>query len=251
MSGNYQGRRGPNVAHYLQDLNTIPTEEPVIDNFNPDDLALFTNGSQFFDFAGAEQGDSIDPSLKDEGLDLFSGLDNFENGFDFNFETGQSLQPTVPQSAVATTTSTSSASYNATSSSPTASLASPASSSRPSKRKASTANLDLSPKAVNMEEASRLAAEEDKRRRNTAASARFRVKKKQREQALEKTAKEMTARVTSLEEKVSQLEMENQLLKNLIVEKNKKKDDAGSESPSITQKNTDGVGTLGLVKSEN
>lgn len=228
MSGNYQGRRGPNVAHYLQDLNTIPTEEPVVDNFNPDDLALFTNGSQFFDFAGAEQGDSIDPSLKDEGLDLFSGLDNFENGFDFNFETGQSLQPIVPQSAAATTTSTSSASYNATSSSPTASLASPASSSRPSKP-----------------------AEEDKRRRNTAASARFRVKKKQREQALEKTAKEMTARVTSLEEKVSQLEMENQLLKNLIVEKNKKKDDAGSESPSIAQKNTDGVGTLGLVKSEN
>ncbi len=73
MSGNYQGRRGPNVAHYLQDLNTIPTEEPIVDNFNPDDLALFTNGSQFFDFAGAEQGDSIDPSLKDEGLDLFSG----------------------------------------------------------------------------------------------------------------------------------------------------------------------------------
>jgi hypothetical protein len=176
------------------------------------------------------------------------GLDNFDNSFDFNFETGQSLQPVAPQSAVATTTSTS-ASYNAAGSSPTASSASPAPSSRPSKRKASTANLDLSPKAVNMEEASRLAAEEDKRRRNTAASARFRVKKKQREQALEKTAKEMTARVTSLEEKVSQLEMENQLLKNLIVEKNKKKDE-GSESPSIVQKNTDGVGTLGQVKSE-
>lgn len=70
-----------------------------------------------------------------------------------------------------------------------------------------------------LEEASRLAAEEDKRRRNTAASARFRVKKKQREQALEKTAKDMTDRVTFLENRVSTLEMENKLLKDLITEK--------------------------------
>lgn len=71
-----------------------------------------------------------------------------------------------------------------------------------------------------MEEQSRASAEEDKRRRNTAASARFRIKKKQREQALEKSAKEMTEKVTSLESKVSQLETENKWLKNLLVDKN-------------------------------
>ena len=68
-----------------------------------------------------------------------------------------------------------------------------------------------------------MAAEEDKRRRNTAASARFRVKKKQREQALEKQAKEMTDKVSALESKVQQLEMENKWLKGLITDKNEGK----------------------------
>jgi signal recognition particle GTPase len=79
---------------------------------------------------------------------------------------------------------------------------------------------DASSPSQNLEDASRQSAEEDKRRRNTAASARFRHKKKQREQALEKNAKEMSEKVSSLESKVSQLETENKWLKNLLVEKN-------------------------------
>jgi hypothetical protein len=79
--------------------------------------------------------------------------------------------------------------------------------------------------SVNLEEASRHAAEEDKRRRNTAASARFRIKKKQREQALEKSAKEMSEKVSVLESKVSQLETENKWLKNLLVDKNEGNDE--------------------------
>jgi hypothetical protein len=70
------------------------------------------------------------------------------------------------------------------------------------------------------EPAARVAAEEDKRRRNTAASARFRIKKKQREQALERTVKEATEKNAALEARLSQLELENQWLKNLITEKN-------------------------------
>ncbi|KAL8949029.1 MAG: hypothetical protein Q9183_007638, partial [Haloplaca sp. 2 TL-2023] len=69
------------------------------------------------------------------------------------------------------------------------------------------------------DESSRLAAEEDKRRRNTAASARFRIKKKEREQALEKTAKELHDKTSSLEAKIGALQMENEWLKNLITEK--------------------------------
>lgn len=76
------------------------------------------------------------------------------------------------------------------------------------------------PGARSVEEDSRMVAEEDKRRRNTAASARFRVKKKLREQTLEKTVKDTTTRNTALEARVSQLELENQWLKNLITEKN-------------------------------
>ncbi len=68
--------------------------------------------------------------------------------------------------------------------------------------------------------AARIAAEEDKRRRNTAASARFRVKKKQREQALEHTAKELENKTSQLEQRISQLETENEWLRGLVVEKN-------------------------------
>lgn len=70
------------------------------------------------------------------------------------------------------------------------------------------------------EEAARNIAEEDKRRRNTAASARFRVKKKMREQALEKTLKETNDKNDALEARVSQLELENHWLRGLIMEKN-------------------------------
>ncbi|CAG8443891.1 7489_t:CDS:1 [Diversispora eburnea] len=65
-------------------------------------------------------------------------------------------------------------------------------------------------------------AEEDKRRRNTAASARFRVKKKLREQELEKQSREMTEKAMALENKVRELEREIKWLKSLVVEKDER-----------------------------
>ena len=106
---------------------------------------------------------------------------------------------------------------------------------------------------LSVEEASRLAAEEDKRRRNTAASARFRIKKKQREQALEKTAKEMTDKVSTLEARINQLEMENKWLKSLITEKNDnnegmadlyRKFTKGHGDARSTSERKNGVGTV-------
>ncbi|KAL1916849.1 uncharacterized protein VTP21DRAFT_5553 [Calcarisporiella thermophila] len=70
--------------------------------------------------------------------------------------------------------------------------------------------------------AARLAAEEDKRRRNTAASARFRIKKKLREQALERTAREMTEKAERLEARVQELEREIGWLRALVTEKDPK-----------------------------
>lgn len=61
------------------------------------------------------------------------------------------------------------------------------------------------------------AAAEDKRRRNTAASARFRLKKKEREAALEGKAKELEARVSELERECEGLRRENGWLKGLVV----------------------------------
>jgi len=60
-------------------------------------------------------------------------------------------------------------------------------------------------------------ATEDKRRRNTAASARFRLKKKEREAALEKKAKELEVKVSELEKECEGLRRENGWLKGLVV----------------------------------
>jgi hypothetical protein len=62
-----------------------------------------------------------------------------------------------------------------------------------------------------------LSAAEDKRRRNTAASARFRLKKKEREAALERRAKELDERVVELERECEGLRRENGWLKGLVV----------------------------------
>jgi len=62
-----------------------------------------------------------------------------------------------------------------------------------------------------------LNAAEDKRRRNTAASARFRLKKKERETALEQKAKELEVRVGELEKECEGLRRENGWLKGLVV----------------------------------
>lgn len=91
-----------------------------------------------------------------------------------------------------------------------------------------------------------MAAEEDKRRRNTAASARFRVKKKQREQALEKSAKEMNDKVSALEGRINQLETENKWLKNLIMEKNDGNEDVAKLWKEFSAKQQGGDGGKNL-----
>ncbi|RFU31525.1 hypothetical protein B7463_g4845, partial [Scytalidium lignicola] len=68
-----------------------------------------------------------------------------------------------------------------------------------------------------------------KRLRNTAASARFRAKKKKREESLERAAKEKRERLAVLEDRIHQLETENQWLKDLILEKHDKIKGKGKE----------------------
>ncbi|CEP11125.1 hypothetical protein [Parasitella parasitica] len=61
--------------------------------------------------------------------------------------------------------------------------------------------------------------DEDKRRRNTAASARFRVKKKIREQAMEQSVREMTEKSDKLQDRVNNLEAEIKYLRTLLLDK--------------------------------
>ncbi|KAH3676145.1 hypothetical protein WICMUC_002167 [Wickerhamomyces mucosus] len=68
-------------------------------------------------------------------------------------------------------------------------------------------------------------SEADKKQRNTAASARFRIKKKLREQEMERSLKNLTEKVQFYNQKIQQLEFENKCLKSLIIEKNEQKSD--------------------------
>jgi hypothetical protein len=131
-----------------------------------------------------------------------------------------------------------------------------ASESNPPQQPPYTAFADSTPASSgndSLEDKSRLLAEEDKRRRNTAASARFRVKKKQREQALERTVKEQTDKNAQLETIINQLRMENKWLRNLVTDKHENKDDIadlwrkfhkGGSVASSTPERKDGVGTI-------
>jgi cell shape-determining protein MreC len=63
----------------------------------------------------------------------------------------------------------------------------------------------------------------DKKKRNTAASARFRIKKKLREEEMERTLKDLNERVSKYNSRIQQLEMENKCLKSLILQKNEQR----------------------------
>ncbi|KAF8847885.1 hypothetical protein BDZ45DRAFT_307062 [Acephala macrosclerotiorum] len=253
----YSGRTGPNVSEYIANLNAIPSASdlPTEDDFNLDaDLAMFTN-TQFFDYdLGTDTdiqhtGQGVDgqdgQTVAPDNVDLNS-LEFMNDDFsfpDFNtFPQAPSFDNAPPPQLAPINTSQ--PLYPASSSAGSPAPAPP--SSAGTRRKADSVS---SPQ--NIEDASRVAAEEDKRRRNTAASARFRVKKKQREQALERSAKEMSDKVSALEGRINQLETENKWLKNLITEKNESKDDLAAlwkkySAETEARKGsgrTDGVGT--------
>ncbi|KAL9057022.1 MAG: hypothetical protein Q9162_002570 [Coniocarpon cinnabarinum] len=113
--------------------------------------------------------------------------------------------------------------YSSDLASPTSTIASPTTSRAPTKSDVKRESISKPSSAKDPADSEdnpmSVSAEEDKRRRNTAASARFRVKKKQREQAMEQTAKEMTEKCNVLDSRVKELEKENKLLKGLLTEK--------------------------------
>ncbi|OAP55365.1 hypothetical protein AYL99_10338 [Fonsecaea erecta] len=228
MSG-YRGRTGPNFSEYLNNLNTLaapydqeqfPAEELDISQ----DLAMFTNTDfTHFDI----------PALPDDGSFNFDLGDSKTNPNNVKYEellSGSSPAQNYQPPNIDTSAGDSSHFY-ATYNTPIQpapvpgfnnldSHTSPGSSTVTGPQGARRKGDGADANALSPEEKSRMAAEEDKRRRNTAASARFRVKKKQREQALERTVKEVQEKNAKLEAKVNQLEMENKWLKDLITEKN-------------------------------
>ncbi|KAL4798769.1 hypothetical protein BDV19DRAFT_336864 [Aspergillus venezuelensis] len=259
----YNGRRAPNFSQYLDDLNAIPSPYDIAvqqqqqqEGFNFDsDLSLFTN-TEFFDFdlnlppfdpieENNQKGNNVNQKSDMEFLDMLG--DGFGNVNDYaapqmnqmnnampvqdaQFQTMPqannmpNVQSNVNRSSSISSPTTTSPAQSVAASSPT-NHTSPAAPAPAPKRK----NTTKTP-AMSVEEVARVAAEEDKRRRNTAASARFRIKKKMREQTLEKTVKDTTEKNAALEARVTALELENQWLKNLITEKNGKSAEEGKKA---------------------
>ncbi|EED23696.1 bZIP transcription factor (MetR), putative [Talaromyces stipitatus ATCC 10500] len=258
----YGGRRAPNFAQYLEDLNTIPSpydqsvQQQEAEPFNIDaELALFTN-TEFLDFghfgdmnmplgfspaeeeqhkAHEEKHAAVEKHTEMNYMDLLNDLGNMPDyTSNFTSEESHNLQhmnstfhsiPTV-QNTPHPVEETTGPVQQQPPRVPKTEIPSPTniSSFVSTPMQIAGTKRKQSHDSKTLDEAARAAAEEDKRRRNTAASARFRVKKKQREQALEKSVKEASEKNAVLEARVSQLELENQWLKNLITEKN------GSES---------------------
>ncbi|EMC97739.1 hypothetical protein BAUCODRAFT_33466 [Baudoinia panamericana UAMH 10762] len=270
----YQARRAPNVSAYLANLNTIPTANELAAQNDTlvlgADLGLedFAN-TEFFDF---DQFNPIDGDFAAQTLPeaaqqqqqpqqqqpLPSPQKAGSNGGasgNAGMAAGMGGYMTEFQTYPTPTT----ASTSTTNTLPSPTLLQGAYPPQPYHHQRPSTGVSSLPSAADLEEAARMAAEEDKRRRNTAASARFRVKKKAREAQLEKQAKEMTDKVTALESKVQALEMENRWLKGLIVEKaggkglleretGRAKVAKAEEDKTSSEERTDGVGTGGEVE---
>ncbi|CZT13366.1 related to regulatory protein cys-3 [Rhynchosporium agropyri] len=275
----YNGPSRVNMVEYISTLNHVPDQDMQPNpEYMEDDLSMFTNAN-FFDFDLGQDADlhptdytvdgGRDPAVAPDAVELKS-LDFMNDGLvidrrswsnyandatmarlgDYSFPDFNSFPPTtftdttIPPVPINTNTALyGSPNDGLPSQSADASLAG-------TKRKAESISLAGSPSG-NDEDSARNAAEEDKRRRNTAASARFRVKKKQREQALERSAKDMSDKVSALEGRINQLETENKWLKNLITERNESKEDIAGLWKKYSAENAerkaserkDGVGT--------
>ncbi|CAG8918200.1 unnamed protein product [Penicillium salamii] len=237
---NYNGRRAPNFSQYIDDLNAIPSpydqalqQQQQQTPYNLDtELALFTN-TEFFDFdkftdLGLPAFDSVDekPQTAEQSHAAESNFLDFLNNEglnsipDYQPELNQNAQPMHNAHYPVAPAVNQAPIRPAPISVPKVLPAPPAHSMSPPTPVTGTKRKNSTKSVQEPEDDTRHMAEEDKRRRNTAASARFRVKKKQREAALEQTVKETTNKNDILEARVSQLELENHWLRGLIMEKN-------------------------------
>ncbi|KDR84850.1 hypothetical protein GALMADRAFT_82940 [Galerina marginata CBS 339.88] len=86
----------------------------------------------------------------------------------------------------------------------------------PSTSRSSQGHSTSSPE-VELTDAERLAMADEKRRRNTAASARFRIKKKHKTINLERSVSDLTGRAEELEREAADLRRENGWLKEIVM----------------------------------
>jgi len=87
MAGTYSGRRsGVNVSSYIENLNSIAVDEPLLDLQDDANLALFSNTS-WFDF---DMGQPLDDGTSDilKGSKDFAVLDQKPSDEQMDFMNG-------------------------------------------------------------------------------------------------------------------------------------------------------------------
>ncbi|CCE85289.1 Piso0_004874 [Millerozyma farinosa CBS 7064] len=173
-------------ANYLADLNLVfDSGSQVVDRSTANDLDLFSQ-SEFFDFDVFNKRENGPLKQEDEGQNVVGG-DLFET---------------------ASVNSSGSGTY-----SPSAGVTDGALDAIAGEQASFDRQLMLDPSL------------EERRRKNTAASARFRIKKKLKEQQMEQRTKELREKLLDMEKKIKTLEMENKCLKNLLFQRNEKKNE--------------------------
>jgi hypothetical protein len=215
------GERNHNQEAAIANLNsTSPLNFP--ESLSAEDLArdldLFTN-TQFFDFDFGTGPSTAFTSSLEHGQKTGDDVERADNTqlasndpeamHNFNFLSGKRAPPGIAELMELDSLSFDLNSLGATDEE---------SAAKRRKVDASSSDQTELDSPSNMDDAARAAAEEDKRRRNTLASARFRAKKKMREQALEKDHKEMAAKIEKMENRIKELELENKWLRGLVVQ---------------------------------
>ena len=107
----YKGRKGPNVSHYLANLNTLPSAHDIAtqqqEDFNiEDELAQFTN-TNFYDFDPEgfveQQMPDYDPSLEEKARRETAAANQTTPGKDMDYVTGMLYTATTFNNATSST----------------------------------------------------------------------------------------------------------------------------------------------------
>ncbi|KAL0078600.1 hypothetical protein J3Q64DRAFT_1765352 [Phycomyces blakesleeanus] len=190
---------------YISQLNLLGDDlPPISEETLSEELSFWANAQFTFDTPGPSM---LEDAIKQPTFDVFDCLVDLN---DMNHVQHISLLPPA-QPAQST--------QPATRNLPTLLPRIYPASSQPSVLDCSVSVPKKRKEPVKQNPVEKVIAVEDKRKRNTAASARFRMKKKMREHELEQQTTEMTKKTEELESRVKGLEQEIKWLRSLIVEK--------------------------------
>ncbi|CUA66959.1 hypothetical protein RSOLAG22IIIB_02867 [Rhizoctonia solani] len=261
--GNHEATGDTPPLHQLPEGHIQPTAGGVPGFTTPWDLPFFPDsayGQQSpYDMLGLGAMNAIPPPNPHSGA---HSIDPFGNPWDLGLHTGIPTQPQIQPLTPAEIAQYHALLARGAGSFPlpspdaphptqTPEVASSPPATQAPARGRSTSSADRNPthgqsSGSNVMDEGAVTMAEDKRRRNTAASARFRVKKKQRTMELERALVELEGRADALEKEAVELRRENGWLKEMVILKGRK----AMENAQATQSSA-GAGPSGSGSQDN